>query len=168
MAWVLVAGCGSVLLATLVMPSLRFAGAWPDIVTLMVLWHALHGDPKGRYVPGMAVGLMRDLLTACPFGAHTVLYGLMHRVVGERRYALRRDNPIAQLVLAFVAVLVVNLMMHLILVLTGAGIGWSAALSHSAMIAALSAPFMPLVCLGMRVLLTFVKTARRAGDNWAV
>jgi rod shape-determining protein MreD len=147
---------------------LKLNDAWPDVVTLFVLWHALHGDPKGRYVPGMLVGLIRDVFSACPFGAYTVIYGLMHRQVASRRYALRRENPVAQVILAFLCVFMVNCAMHAFLWITSSGIGWTAAIVHSATIAALSAPFMPLVCWGMSLGLRALGTARRNGENWAV
>lgn len=168
LAWILVVGLGSVWLATWAAPMLKVSGAWPDLVTLFVLWHALYGDPKGRYVPGMLVGLIRDVFSACPFGAYTVIYGIMHRQVAERRYALKRDNPVAQVLLAFVCVFLANCMMHAFLLVTASGIGWTAAISHSAMIAGLSAPFMPLICLGMALGLRALGTARRSGENWAV
>lgn len=167
-AYILVGGLGTVLLASSFLNGMTVADSAVDLVTLWVVWHSLHGDPRGRYVPAMMVGLIRDLMSASPFGMYAVLYGLLHRVLSGNRMGVRRNHPLLLMALAFGAVLLIGVATHACLLTRGAGIGWSLALERSAISAALSAPLLPLINLLMQLLLPSLGTDRRPCGAWAI
>lgn len=134
----------SLLSATLFSRFLVF-GVWPDVVTLYALFLTLYGNGRGRYVPCMALGLMRDMLSAGPIGTYAILYGVMHRLIAPRRKSLYRDNPFTLALLAVGVVAALNLSYHFSMVFIGAGIGWSSALSRGLLIGIVSGPLMPLL-----------------------
>lgn len=115
----------------------------PDFLTMWMLVFALFGSSRGRYIPSMGMGLMRDLACMLPFGTFTVFYGLMHRLLFPIRRSIFRESSITQLLLAFVVVFICNMFQYFALIAQGAGIGWSSSIFESLHVAMLSAPLFP-------------------------
>ncbi|MCK6440592.1 MAG: rod shape-determining protein MreD [Planctomycetes bacterium] len=143
-------------------------GVWPDVISLYALFFALHANERGRYLPCMALGLMRDLLSAGPLGTYAILYGLLYRLLTPHRKSLFRENPLTLALLAGVVVAGINLAHHMSLVLTGAGVGWGTALTRSLLIGLVSAPLMPLLSFMMKWLLGRLGVERLPGGVYNV
>ena len=141
-------GLAFALASVLLFPRVGVLGVWPDVMTLYALFFTLFNNERGRYLPCMALGLLRDVFSAGPFGTYAILYGLLYRLLMSRRKSLYRDNPLTLLAIAFLAVVLINLGYHATLVMTGAGIGWTDAGLRALSLGAVTAPFMlPLTWL---------------------
>ncbi len=152
----------------LIYPNLEAFGAQPEFLTLLVVWHGLHGSTRGRYLPAMLAGFARDLFSAGPFGVYAVLYAVVHRLLGSARGMVSRDNWLVQILVAGLAVLAVTLGAHGVIVLQGAGAGWMAAGSLALTTAAVTAPLLPLLHLVLVFGLAKLGAEQDSADNWTV
>jgi len=149
-------------------PSFAVFGAQPELLTLMVVWHGLHGSPQGRYWPAMLVGFARDVFSAGPLGLYTIGYGVLHRLLTAARGVIGREGAVIQTVIAGVCVLALILGAHGVLVLQGAGAGWVAAAQVAGVTAAVTAPIMPLLHLLLVAALSKLGAEQDNADNWSV
>jgi hypothetical protein len=143
-------------------------GVWPDVITLFALYQALYGDGRFRYVPCLGLGFMRDLLSAVPPGTHAILYALMHKAVAPRTGGMQRGSLLIQTVLALACVIGVQLGCWAVLAATRHGVGWGAALWNAALTAAVSAPLMPVMAVGLTIALQLARVRRDASGAVAI
>lgn len=124
----------------------------PDVLTLVVLYFSLFHFERARYLPLLAVGFMRDLVTLTTPGTFAILYALVFKLLYPVRRSIFRESPITQLVLAFITVTGLHLGYHAALVLQNAGVGWSLALQRSLLLAVWTAPAAIGVCYAFHAL----------------
>lgn len=143
--WRLVLGMGVLcgLLHTTVLRWVDF-GLWqPDLFSLLALYFSLYANRQGRYLPCLILGLIRDFMSLGLLGSYAVLYSLLHKVASKARLRLDPDNLANTLLMAFMGTFLVNFGYHMMLAISGDGIGWTRATLRCLMIASATAPLAP-------------------------
>jgi len=121
-------------------------GEWePDLFSLLALYFALYANREGRYLPCLVLGLIRDFMSLGLLGSYAVLYSLLHKVAGRARLRLDPDHFLTSTLMAFVGTFLVNFGYHMMLAISGDGIGWVRALMRCLMNACATAPLAPFV-----------------------
>lgn len=167
--WPLVFGAGFALalLHAFTLPQLGMDDATPDLFSLAAVFMALYGHRDGRYLPCLMLGLVRDCASLGLLGSYAVLYGLLWKFTSRLRARLDPDHPLSAVLITFAGVFCVNLGYHVMLALSGDGIGWGRALARCVAVSVATAPLSaPLFSLG-RSLLTSFGIPRNAGGFYA-
>lgn len=147
---------------------LETAGARPDILTALALYFTLWTNPRGRYLPCMALGLMRDMFSVGPVGTYAILYSLLYRLLESRRHRIPRTGMLSQLAIGFLGTVAINVGYHAALVVFGDGVGWRYALVQGLLTAMLSAPLMLVVVYVMSVGLKGLGVRKLPGNMFNV
>jgi len=154
------------LLCAFLVTKLRIWDVQPDFYALYPVFFALFANERGRYMPSVVLGFIRDLFSAGPLLTYAIIYGILHRTIAPRRRMMFRDGVFAQLLVAFIAVLFSNLAYHASLVAFGAGVGWSDASIISLKTATVTAPLMPLLVWAMKLAMKRLEIERIAGGDF--
>jgi rod shape-determining protein MreD len=112
----------------------------PDIYSVFALYLGLFASRSGRYVPCLALGLIRDFFSVGLLGSYGVLYSLLHKAAEKARAKFDPEKPLNVFTMALIGTFLVNFGYHGMLVVSGDGIGWSRAVVRCASMAAASAP----------------------------
>lgn len=119
-------------------------GEWqPDLYSLLALYFALYANREGRYLPCLILGLIRDFMSLGLLGSYAVLYSLLHKAASRARLRLDPDHFLTCTMMAFAGTFLVNFGYHMMLAISGDGIGWMRALMRCLTIACATAPLAP-------------------------
>ncbi|MCB9932943.1 MAG: rod shape-determining protein MreD [Planctomycetes bacterium] len=167
--WRIVAGGGLLLAAvhTLLLHRLKLGDFTPDLYSVFALYLGLFASRQGRYVPSLALGLIRDFFSLGLLGSYGVLYSLLHKAAGRARGKLDPERPLNVFIMALGGTFLVNFGYHSMLALSGEGIGWSRALARCASVAAASAPPAVLLYPVAHYLLHKLRVGR-SGGYWNI
>lgn len=119
----------------LLLPKLLLGLFTPDIFSVCALYIGLFSNRKGRYLPSLALGLMRDFFSLGLLGSYGVLFSLLHKFAARMRLKLEPERLTNVFFMAIIGTFLVNFGYHVMLSLSGAGIGWTASVIRSACIA---------------------------------
>ncbi|MCC6573104.1 MAG: rod shape-determining protein MreD [Planctomycetes bacterium] len=142
---VFVGGCALALIHAFSLPTLQLDDATPDLFTLGALFLALYAHREGRYLPCLMLGLVRDCVSLGLLGSYAVLYGLLWKFASRLRARFDPDHPLNAAVFSLAGVFLVNLGYHVMLALSGDGIGWGRALMRCLTVACATAPLSVLL-----------------------
>ncbi len=168
--WPLMFGAGFALalLHAFTLPQLGLDDATPDLFSLAAVFMALYAHRDGRYLSCLMLGLVRDCASLGLLGSYAVLYGLLWKFASRLRARLDPDHPLNAVLITFAGVFCVNLGYHVMLALSGDGIGWGRALARCLAVSVATAPLSaPLFALG-RSLLTSFGIPRNAGGFYSL
>lgn len=140
--WRIVVGGGLLLAAVhaMLLHRLRLGDFTPDLYSVFALYLGLFASRQGRYLPCLALGLIRDFFSLGLLGSYGVLYSLLHKSAGRTRGKMDPENPLVILLMALAGTFLVNFGYHDMLVVSGEGVGWTRALLRCACVALASAP----------------------------
>lgn len=140
--WRIVVGGGLLLAAVhaMLLHRLRLGDFTPDLYSVFALYLGLFASRQGRYLPCLALGLIRDFFSLGLLGSYGVLYSLLHKAAGRTRGKMDPENPLVILLMALAGTFLVNFGYHGMLVVSGEGVGWTRALLRCACVALASAP----------------------------
>ena len=168
--WRIIVGSGISLamLQAMVFTPDRFGDFTPDLYSIMALYFALFASRHGRYVPSLALGLIRDFLSMGLIGTYGVLYSLLHKASEKARGKLDPDRLPNILIMAVAGTFLVNFGYHAMLVVAGDGIGWSNAITRWGSIALATGPFAVFLYPLIHFALGRVGIPRAAGGYWNI
>ena len=83
-------------------PYLRWQGAPPNLVLLVVIFIALNAPREAGLLGALCLGLMQDLLTQSPLGLYAFSYGLVGMFVVSTQQIVYREHPLTHFSLALI------------------------------------------------------------------
>ena len=114
----------------LLLPRLNLGAFTPDIFSVVALYFGMFANRKGRYLPSLALGLMRDFFSLGLLGSYAVLFSLLHKFAAKARLKLDPSRLSNVFILAVIGTFLVNFGYHVMLALSGSGIGWTASITR--------------------------------------